>query len=357
MEVFWGIVLSAMLTVYVIMDGFDFGVGIIHFFLAKKEEDKKKLVGAIGPFWDGNEVWLIASGGILFFAFPTLYASTFSGFYLPLIMVLWLLIFRAIGLELRHQVNNEMWQLLWDKAFGLASLLLPLFFGIALGNVIRGVNLGAVENGEAELESSYFFNTLWADDFSPFNSHPGIIDWFTLTLGIIAVLAITLHGAAWIIFKTRSSLNNQLRRLIKKGGLLLLVFVVITVYMWTVVKPSALANFQEHYWLFLFPGLIIIALAGLIMSNERTKDGRYFLYTTLFIVGSMCSTVASLFPVMLHSTNTVNESLTVYNASATEYELSIGLSWWIFGIILVISYFVLVHRIFKGKTDDISYDH
>lgn len=357
MEVFWSIVLAVMLTVYIVMDGFDFGVGIIHLFMAKSETDKQKLTGAIGPFWDGNEVWLIASGGVLFFAFPVLYASAFSGFYLPLIMVLWLLIFRAIGLELRHQINNSLWQQFWDRAFGVASLLLPLFFGMALGNVVRGVNLGAVENGELTLDAEYFFNTLWAHDFSPLNQHPGIIDWFTILIGVVAVVTMALHGAAWIIFKTRSSLNERLRQLIRKGALVLLALVGLTFYLWTVVKPAALANFGNHIVLLLFPLLTIGSLVALTLTNSRTKEGRYFLWTTVFIVGSMGTTVASLFPVMLHSTNQLTAPLTIYNAATAEYGLSVGVGWWIIAFVLVVSYFVLVHRVFHGKTDDVDMGH
>src|SRR5690554_4844185 len=131
MEIFWYIVLMTIFTVHIILDGYDFGAGIVHLFYANNEKDKKAITNAIGPFWDANEVWLIAGGGILFFAFPTLYAVAFSGFYLPLIMILWLLIFRAVGLELRGQIKNSMWEAVWDKAFGISSLLLALFFGVA----------------------------------------------------------------------------------------------------------------------------------------------------------------------------------------------------------------------------------
>lgn len=357
MEVFWAIALSVMLTVYIVMDGFDFGVGIIMMLFGKEESDKKRFIGAIGPFWDGNEVWLIAGGGILFFAFPTLYAVSFSGFYLPLIMVLWLLIFRAIGLELRHQVDSDMWRSVWDFAFGISSLLLPLFFGIALGNVVRGVNLGGVENGEMTLEKNYFFNTLWSRDFSPFNTHPGIIDWFTLTIGLVAVVAIALHGAAWIIFKTNSTINLKLRGFIRKGAFVLAALVLLTVFLWTVVKPNALGNFVDYPILLIFPLLAIASIISLILVKNSAKDGRYFLFTTSFIVSAMLSTVASVYPVLLHSTNEVNESLTVQNVAASEYGLNVGMSWWIIAFVLVLGYFFIVHRIFRGKTDDISYDH
>jgi len=153
MELLWYIVIAFVLTVFFLLDGYDFGTGIIHLFFAKTENDKKVIAKAAGLFWDSNEVWLVAAGGLLFMAFPVYYASVFSGFYLPLSMVLWLIIFRAIGLELRSQFEYQMWKDLWDKAFGISSLLLALFFGIALGNIVRGVNLGGVENGIAAYEA------------------------------------------------------------------------------------------------------------------------------------------------------------------------------------------------------------
>ena len=180
MELFWYVVLVLMLAIYVILDGYDFGAGIIHLFFAKTEKDKKAITNAIGPFWDANEVWLIAVGGVLFMAFPTLYASSFSGFYLPLIIILWLLIFRAIGLELRGQIHNRMWESIWDNAFGISSLLLALFFGVALGNVVRGVNLGNVVDGVSTYEAHYFVLTLWNPSFSPLSEQLGIINRLTL---------------------------------------------------------------------------------------------------------------------------------------------------------------------------------
>ena len=189
MELFWYIVLMGMLGMYVILDGYDFGAGIVHLFFAKNEKDKKAITSAIGPFWDANEVWLIAAGGVLFFSFPTLYASSFSGFYLPLMMILWLLIFRAIGLELRGQIHNRLWESVWDKAFGIASLLLALFFGVALGNVVRGVNLGMVANGVSTHEPYYFFLPLWNPTLSPTAEDLGIIDWFTVLLGLVGVVS------------------------------------------------------------------------------------------------------------------------------------------------------------------------
>ncbi|WP_111307406.1 cytochrome d ubiquinol oxidase subunit II [Confluentibacter sediminis] len=355
MELFWYIVLMTMLAIYVILDGYDFGAGIIHLFFAKTEKDKKAITSAIGPFWDANEVWLIAAGGVLFFAFPTLYASSFSGFYLPLIMILWLLVFRAIGLELRGQVHNKMWEAVWDKAFGIASLLLALFFGIALGNVVRGVNLGMVTNGVSTQEAHYFFLPLWNPTFSPQAEHLGIIDWFTLLLGVIGVVALTIHGANWIIFKTNSSLNATLKKVVFVLNLALLALIICSLLIWHIIEPKPFHNFFKHLWLFIFPIIFFIGHFGLFKVKAFKKDGMGFFFSSLFLFGGITSTVASIFPKVLPSTNDVNPDLTIYNVAADDYGLSVGIYWFIVAIVLVIIYFTIQYKVFKGKMDDVGY--
>ena len=355
MELFWYIVLMTMLAVYVILDGYDFGAGIIHLFFAKTEKDKKAITNAIGPFWDANEVWLIAAGGVLFFAFPTLYASSFSGFYLPLIMILWLLIFRAIGLELRGQVHNRMWEAVWDKAFGIASLLLALFFGIALGNVVRGVNLGMVENGISTQEAHYFFLPLWNPTFSPQAQHLGIIDWFTILLGLVAVVALTIHGANWIIFKTNSDLNEKLKKVVFVLSFVLLALSIVTLLVWHIIEPNPFHNFIKNPLLWIFPLITFIGLFGLFKVKSFKKDGLGFLFSSLFLFGGLTSTVASIFPKVLPSTNAVNPSLTLYNVAADSYGLSVGIYWFAIAVVLVGVYMVIQYRVFKGKMDEVGY--
>ncbi|HKJ06049.1 MAG TPA: cytochrome d ubiquinol oxidase subunit II [Flavobacteriaceae bacterium] len=357
MEVFWFIVLMLMLSVYIILDGYDFGAGIIHLFFAKKEEDKVAITKSIGPFWDANEVWLIASGGVLFFAFPTLYASSFSGFYLPLIMILWLLIFRAIGLELRGEVNNKLWKKVWDKAFGLASLLLALFFGLALGNVVRGVNLGAVENGVSTHEAIYFFVPLWNAEFSPFSEALGIIDWFTILLGIIAVVALTIHGANWIILKTNSSINNKLKDVIFKLSVALSLLVIVSIIVWGYVSEHPLDNFNNYPFLYIFPLIGVFGLFNLFRVKKLKQESSGFLYSSMFLFGAFATTASALFPVVLPSTNNINPSLTVYNTAAGSYGLNVGIYWWVIAIILVAIYLFIQYKMFSGKMDDVPYGH
>ena len=239
MEIFWYGLIGIILVIFFILDGYDFGTGIIHLFYAKKEKDKEVITKAAGLFWDSNEVWLVAAGGMLFMAFPTYYASVFSGLYLPLIIVLWLIIFRALGLELRGQFNYQMWKDIWDKAFGVSSLLLTLFFGIALGNVLRGVNLGGVEGTEGIYEGHYFFLPLWSHDFSPLSTHPGVIDWFTIIIGIIAVVTIAIHGANWVILKTNASINEKLKKVRFRLGIALVILTLFSLSIWNLINPEA----------------------------------------------------------------------------------------------------------------------
>ncbi len=355
MEFFWYLILGGMLAMYMILDGYDFGAGIIHLFFAKSESDKKAITRAIGPYWDANEVWLIAGGGVLFFAFPVLYASAFSGFYLPLIMILWLLIFRAIGLELRGLVDNQLWRIVWDKAFGISSLLLALFFGLALGNIVRGVNLGEVKNGVSAFEAHYFFLPLWNATLDPLSDNLGVIDWFTLMLGIIGVVSLTMHGANWIIFKTNSSINKKLKEVVFKLNFVLLALVITSLLTWHIVKPKPFENFINHPIVWIFPVLTFAGIGGLFRIKGFKKDGTGFLFSSVYLIGGLFSTVTAIFPNLLPSTNTTNPSLTIYNSAAPNYGLSVSTPWFAIGIMLVIMYFVIQFKVFKGKLDDIEY--
>jgi hypothetical protein len=217
METFWFVAVALMLTVYVVLDGFDLGAGIIHHVAAKTEAERRGILRAIGPVWDGNEVWLIAAGGTLFFSFPVLYAASFSGFYLPLMMVLWLLMLRALGIELRGHVDDPLWRRFWDFTFAGSSAALAMFLGAALGNVIRGVPLGA---------ERVFFEPLWTD-FLPIG-RTGILDWYTVLTGIVAFAALAVHGANYIALKTEGSVQMRARQVGQRAGWGFTVLVAIS---------------------------------------------------------------------------------------------------------------------------------
>lgn len=357
MEVFWYIIIAIVLAVFFVLDGYDFGAGIIHLFFAKKEKDKEVITKSAGLFWDSNEVWLVAAGGMLFMAFPTFYASVFSGFYLPLIIVLWLIVFRAIGLEFRNQFNFQMWKDIWDKSFGVSSLLLALFFGIALGNIVRGVNLGGVENQISNHEAHYFFLPLWDSSFSPLSETPGVIDWFTIIIGLISVVTLAIHGANWIILKTNSSINTKLKTIIFKLNIALAALTIFSLIIWQLVNPNSFDNFIDKPYLFVFPVIYLIGLFGLFFIKKLKKEIHGFILSTLVILGGITSSLASLFPVLLPSTNNTNEALTIYNTAASEYGLSVALVWGIIGFILLFTYLFIQKKLMGGKIDNMDYGH
>src|SRR3984885_6235804 len=202
MGTLWFWIVAAMLTGYVVLDGFDLGVGIVYPFVARTEEERQHALRAIGPVWDGNEVWLIAGGGTLYFAFPLLYASSFSGFYLPLNIVLWLLVLRGIGIEFRMHIENQVWRSLFDGFFAISSALLAIFFGAALGNVVRGVPLGA---------DHFFFEPLWTNFRT--GADTGILDWYTCGAAVLALVALVVHGALYVVLKTEGAVNEKSRKL------------------------------------------------------------------------------------------------------------------------------------------------
>lgn len=357
MEIFWYLIIGIVLTVFFILDGYDFGAGIIHLFFAKKEKDKEVITKSAGLFWDSNEVWLVVAGGMLFMAFPTFYASVFSGFYLPLIMVLWLIVFRAIGLEFRGQFKYQMWKDIWDKSFGISSLLLALFFGIALGNIVRGVNLGGVDNGISVHEGHYFFLPLWDSSFSPLAAHPGVIDWFTIIIGLISVVTLAIHGANWVILKTNSSINGKLKDVIFKLNIALTILTIFSLIVWQIVNPNSLDNFTHKPYLIVFPLIYITGLIGLFFIKKIKKDSHAFVLSCLLIVGGISSSLASLFPVILSSVNDTHEPLTIYNTAASEYGLSVALTWGIVGFILLFVYMIIQKRLMGGKIDNMDYGH
>ncbi|RPI18371.1 MAG: cytochrome d ubiquinol oxidase subunit II [Ignavibacteriae bacterium] len=338
METFWYIALAFMIIMYVVLDGFDLGAGIIHLSAAKNDNERRTIINSIGPLWDGNEVWLIAAGGTLFFAFPLLYASSFSGFYLPLIMVLWLLIGRALGIELRKHVDNPLWKSFWDAMFFLSSLLLVIIFGAALGNLVRGVPLD---------EHGFFFEPLWTTFTVVPNA--GILDWFTVLMGIVALFTLTAHGSNFIAMKTENGLQQKARRyssISNWGVLLTSIAALISV---SVIRPEVWNNYSIHIWGYIFPITGLAGLAGMVYYRFKQNDYRAFLSSAMFIIGMLSATAFGLYPNVLSASTDPKNSLTIYNASTGQHGLQIGLIWWIIGIILAIGYFIYLFYIFRGK--------
>jgi len=332
------ILLGVLLCGYGILDGFDLGVGILHL-CVKTDHERRILMQSIGPVWDGNEVWLLAAGGTLYFAFPQLYASGFSGFYLPLMIVLWLLMLRAIGIEFRVHVENAVWQGFFDVVFSISSILLAVFFGAALGNVIRGVPLDS---------SKYFFEPLWTD----FRLGPqtGILDWYTVLAGVIALVTLTAHGSHYIAVKTDGDLSRRARGIALLCWPLQFFFTCFGLVMTYFVRPSVMHNYHAYPVGALVPILVFGSLAVMLWATPKgeKQEKTAFLASTFYIVGMLVGAVFALYPVVLPARDPQYD-LTIYNSAAGQHGLSVGLIWWSLGATLATAYFVFVYRMFRGK--------
>lgn len=338
MEILWFCVVAFMLAMYTILDGFDLGAGILHLYVARTEEERRTVLNAIGPVWDGNEVWLLAAGGTLYFAFPLLYASAFSGFYLPLMIVLWLLMLRGLGIELRHHLDHPLWKAFWDTTFCVGSSLLAIFLGAALGNVVRGVPLNA---------DRYFFAPLWTS----FTVQPeaGILDWFTVLMGLVAAATLKAHGANYLAMKTTGDVQHRARRVSSLAVWGVLVLSILALIATSSLRPTIWNNYNHYAWGYIFPLLGVAGLAGMIVFNRTREDTKAFLSSSLFIGGMLASTAFGLFPTVLPSSGDPALSLTVYNTAAPSYGLGVGIVWWTIGIIIALGYFTYLFYSFRGK--------
>jgi cytochrome d ubiquinol oxidase subunit II len=338
METLWFMIIAVMVAAYVVLDGFDLGAGVIYLGIAKTAEERQAILRAIGPVWDGNEVWLLAAGGTLYFAFPLLYASSFSGFYLPLMIVLWLLMLRGIGIELRAHMDNPVWRGFFDAVFCSSSVLLTIFFGAALGNVVRGVPLG---------EDHYFFEPLWTNFRVGTNN--GILDWYTVLTGVIALVTLTAHGSLYVAIKTENGLNRRARTVAMWAWPLQLILTIVGLVATVAIRPSVLDNYKHHAVGFLIPVVVFVSLAVMMHAMLKRWNKIAFVASALYIIGMLVGAAFALYPVVLPASTGPERDLTIYNTAAGHHGLSVGFAWWILGTILALGYFVFVYRIFRGK--------
>ena len=338
MGTLWFWIVALMLVAYVVLDGFDLGVGIVYLLVARTEDERQQALRAIGPVWDGNEVWLIAGGGTLFFAFPLFYASAFSGFYLPLMMVLWLLILRGLAVELRGHSADPLWRSFWGGIFAFSSSLLAIFFGAALANVIRGVPLGP---------DNYFFLPLWTDWLT--GPNPGILDWYTVFAGVVAFIALGFHGALYLSVKTEGHLQRRSRWLAARLWFLLLVVTAISLPATIIARPDSLHNYLRHPIAFLVSAVVF---AGLVVARGALRRQAYFtafVGSSVYLAAMLVGAAIGLHPVLLPSVGTAGHDITIALAMSGPHTLRVGLVWWSFGMLLALTYCVTVYWMFRGK--------
>jgi len=338
MTTLWFIFLVFMFAVYVVLDGFDFGAGILHLFVAKNDTERRTVLAAIGPVWDGNEVWLLAGGGVLVYAFPRVYAAAFSGYYLPLMMVLWLLILRGISIEFRSHQEGSLWRSFWDGAFAFSSTLMAIVLGAALGTVIRGVPLDA---------TGYFLGPLFTD--FRMGAHPGILDWFTVLVGVFALVALAAHGATYLIYKTEGPVQERARQIALRLWIALAILIVPVTAATASVQPHLYASLISRPWTWLLAVGIVASLVGVFVSLRRGAELPAFLASAGFLVTMLGATAAGVFPTFLTSTLDPKFTLTADNAAAGSYSLTVGLYWWPLALLIAIGYFIYLFRSFRGK--------
>jgi cytochrome bd ubiquinol oxidase subunit II len=333
----WFAIISVMLAGYVILDGFDIGAGALHLFLGRTDDERKKIIRSIGPVWDGNEVWLLATGGVLYFVFPQLYASSFSGFYLPLMMVLWLLMLRAIGLEFRTHINDGIWASFFDGIFSVGSLLLAVFYGAALGNVVRGLPLGP---------DPYFFLPLWTN--WRVGVHPGVLDWYTVLCGVVALVALSVHGANYIVVKTDGELNERARKTSLVLTPVLFLLTLVSLAATFSIHPGITANYNALKIGYAIPVLVFASLIAVFVFQKGRREVAAFVSGALYLAFMLVGAVYSLYPVILPAIDP-RYSLTIENSITASYALQVGLRWWIIGMGIALVYFVFLYRMFRGK--------
>lgn len=336
-EAWYGIVVF-MLTAYVVLDGFDLGAGALHLFVARSDAERRQVLAAIGPFWDGNEVWLLAAGGALFVGFPRVLSSGISGFYFAIFLVLWCLILRGVSIELRSHVKDMVWRKTWDAGFAVASVLLPVFFGAALGNLIRGVPLDA---------EGWFELTLFTD-FTP-APPAGILDWYTVLVGVFALTALAAHGGTYLAWKTDGVVQSRSRRAAVALFSAVAVLWAAVTGATSSVNPDLLAALPRRPLALSLAVVAFAGLAGVFVALARGRDRAAFVSSCAFVAGLSVATAVCVWPVMLRAEPDGARSLTALNAGGDPAGLRTGLAWLAIGLPLVAAYYVFLFRFHRGK--------
>jgi cytochrome d ubiquinol oxidase subunit II len=330
MVALWFVLTCAMFGAYVVLDGYDLGAGIVSPFVGKTDRERRVILDTILPFWDGNEVFLVAGGATLYLAFPRLFPAFVSGFYLPVMMVLWLLMLRGLGIEMRHKLDHPLWNQLWDGGFFVASLLLVFFFGAALGNVVRGVSVD--ENGD-------FFAPLWTD--FRVGETVGILDWYTVLVGATAVVILARHGTLRVALHADATIDEGRavaararhvgERLWIPSWVLALAATIATFR----VQPGVAAGLTTRPWT---AALAIGAAAGLIASRRGA-----FLASSVSVACLFGCACIGVYPYGLVA-RVASRSVLAADAAADPYALGVGLAWWIPGMAAVVAYSIVAHR-------------
>lgn len=332
----WFLVVGGLFSGYAILDGFDFGAGAWHLFF-KREEERRIALNAIGPVWDGNEVWLVIGGGALFAGFPVFYASLFSAMYIPFMLFLMFIIFRAISIEFRGKEEMKWWKKLWDISYSVSSVMLSLILGVLLGNVLQGIALG--ENHE--------FVGNWLEFLNP----------YSLLTGLATLALFMTHGAIFLLLKTEGKMFEQLKKMLNLGMVFFIVtFILVSIYTLIGIPHLSKVFFEQPVY-FIVPLLGFLSIANLPRLASKKKYHMAFLFSALTMAFMLMVVAIELYPTLLASTIDDKFSITIYNAASSEKSLGIMLLMAAIGAPLVLFYTAFVYKTFWGKVklDETSY--
>ncbi len=326
----WFLLIAVLMTVYAILDGFDLGVGNLHL-LAKNDEERKIFIKAIGPHWDGNEVWLLTGGGAIFAAFPPVYATVFSGFYLAMMLVLVALILRAVGVEFRNKVESASLKAFCDRSFFAGSLLASILFGVAVGNLMRGIPID---------QSGTFTGTFL-----------GLLNPFSVFMGILSLAMFTLQGATYLALRTEGALQARTTTWALKLWVAFVATYIVGA-LWAVFEaPYLYKAYKAAPWHWITILIFMGAVVATPLLLQRGRHGWSFLCTSLSIAGLTSTLAVSAYPLLAPSRTDLSFSLTAFNASSTPLTLKTMLILALIGVPIVLVYTVYIYSVFKGKID------
>ncbi|MBD3168298.1 MAG: cytochrome d ubiquinol oxidase subunit II [candidate division Zixibacteria bacterium] len=332
----WFMLVGVLFIGYAILDGFDLGVGTLHLF-TKSDTERRLMINSIGPVWDGNEVWLVTGGGALFAAFPEVYATSFSGFYVAMMFLLVGLIFRAVAIEFRSKQESKTWRQFWDISFSASSIISALLIGVALGNIAWGIPLDS--NHE-------FIGTFW-----------GLLHPYALIVGVTTVALFMMHGAIYVVLKTEGELQSKVRGWINNTIIFFIISYAITTMATLLYVPQMSANIQANPWLFVVPLLNMLAIANIPREIHHRREFRAFLSSCASVLLLLALFGIEMYPNLILSNPVIANSLTIYNAASSQKTLWIMLVIAILGMPLVLAYTSSIYWVFRGKVklDESSY--
>lgn len=332
----WFLVVGGLFSGYAILDGFDLGAGAWHLFF-KKEKSRRIALNAVGPVWDGNEVWLVIGGGALFAGFPVVYATMFSAMYIPFMLFLFFLILRAVSIEFRSKEEMKWWRQMWDVSYSVASGMLAFLLGVVLGNVLQGAAIGP------DLE----FQSTWLDFINP----------YAIMVGVTTLALFMMHGAIYLLLKTEGRLFAKLTILLKRGMIFFILAFVITSFYTLIYIPHLSDDFKGNPELFIIPLLAFLTIANLPRLASKRKYRQAFIFSSLTVSFLLILVAIELYPVLIMSTIDSANDITIYNAASSDKSLGIMLTIAAIGGPLVAAYTFFVYKTFAGKVklDDTSY--